>query len=133
MRAFILLSLTVLPAFLGVTASFPANAEDGHKTFYGTWGTEKQCAREPIKEGGTVLSEPFEIDREWLRQGTFFCRLNWGPIEKRQDGVFTGANAQCGEDSVRGYFLGFVLSNDQLTVRWDFPQSNGPLDRCPAT
>ena len=107
----------------------PAAADD-RAVFYGTWGTAKQCSRAPIKPGGTVLSEPFVISAEWLRQGRFWCRLRWGPMEPRKDGFFTGAHTQCGEDGARGYFLGMVLSGDNLTLRWDFPLSNGPLRRC---
>jgi hypothetical protein len=99
--------------------------------FYGTWGTPKQCARAPIKSGGTLLAKPYEISSGWLRQGDFWCRLDWGrPIEKRENGLFTAANAQCGEDSVRGYFLRMKLSDEKLTLLWDFPVSNGPLNRC---
>ncbi len=112
--------------------AFPAVAEE-REIFYGTWGTPKQCAREPIKAGGTVLAEPFEISSDWLKQGQLWCRLNWFPIEVRKDGLFSGAQAQCGEDSVRDYLLGMRLSNDKLTLRWGFPLSNGPLKRCPAS
>ncbi len=116
--------------FLIVFLAFPAVAADKHEAFYGTWGTAKQCSGEPIKSGGTVLAEPFEISADWLRQGQLWCRLNWYPIESRADGFFSGAFAQCGEDSVRDYTLGMVLSDDNLTLRWSFPLSNGPLRRC---
>ncbi|WP_350335031.1 hypothetical protein [Coralliovum pocilloporae] len=112
-----------------VLLTSPALADE-RAAFYGTWGTEKQCARAPIKPGGTVLSEPFRIDPLWLRQGTLWCSLRWGPVEARGDGLFTGAHVQCGEDSVRGYFLGMDLSGKELTLRWDFPLANGPLHRC---
>lgn len=118
-------------AFLIFLLAFPAAAAaDEREVFYGTWGTAEQCARAPLKPGGTVLAEPFEISADWLRQGRFWCRLTWGPMERREDGLFTGAHAQCGEDSVRGYFLGMTLSGDDLTLRWHFPFSNGPLARC---
>ena len=117
-------------AFLICLLAFPAQAADEREAFYGTWGTPKQCARETIKPGGTVLAEPFEISSDWLRQGQLWCSLNWYPIETREDGVFSGAFAQCGEDSVRDYALGMKLSGDNLTLRWDFPLSNGPLARC---
>ncbi|MEM1420138.1 MAG: hypothetical protein AAF661_03225 [Pseudomonadota bacterium] len=107
----------------------PASADE-RELFYGTWGTPAQCARAPIKPGGTVLAEPFEIGEEWLRHGQIWCRLRWFPVEPRASGFFTGANAQCGEDAVRGYFLGMVLEDGDLTLRWDFPLSNGPLSRC---
>ena len=98
--------------------------------FYGSWGTPEQCAREPLKAGGTVLAEPFAITHEWLKQGRLWCRLSWFPIEPRGDGFFTVAQAQCGEDSVRDYFLRFELSGGKLTLRWGFLLSNGPLRRC---
>ncbi len=107
----------------------PASAAD-HGKFYGIWGTPKQCSNAPLKEGGTVLALPFEIGSTWLKQGQLWCSLKWGPIEKRKDELFTAANAQCGEDSVRGYFLRLKLSDEKLTLLWDFPVSNGPLMRC---
>ncbi len=116
-------------AFLIALFAFPAVADE-REVFHGTWGTPKQCSREPIKPNGTVLAEPFEINAEWLKQGGLWCRLNWFPVEAREDGLFSGANAQCGEDSVRGYVLGMKLSDDNLTLRWGFPFSNGPLQRC---
>lgn len=119
--------------FLIICLAAPAAvaAADLREALYGTWGTERQCARAPIKPGGTVLAEPFEINGEWLRHGQVWCRLSWFPVEPREDGFFTGAHAQCGEDSVRGYFLRMNLSGEELTLRWDFPLSNGPLTRCP--
>jgi len=118
--------------FLIAFLTFPAYADE-RKAIYGTWGTAKQCSRAAIAPGGTVLAEPYEIGSRWLRHGQIWCRLSWFPIETREDGLFTGAHAQCGEDAVRGYFLGMKLSGDELTLRWDFPLKNGPLTRCPAS
>ncbi len=106
-------------------------AADERKVFYGTWGTAQQCARAPIKEGGTVLAEPFQINAGGLRQGLFWCRLRWFPVQRRDGGFFTGATAQCGEDGVRDYLMRMRLSEDQLTLHWSFQQSSGPLGRCP--
>ena len=103
---------------------------DGHEVFYDVWGTEKQCARAPIKSGGTVLAEPIEIGPIWLKQGDLWCGLSWGPVEKSENGLFTIANAKCGEDSILDYLLGFKLVGDQLTLRWEVTLSNGPLMRC---
>lgn len=103
-----------------------------HEMFFGSWGTKAQCERTPIKAGGTVLSSPFEIDGQWLKQGQQWCTLNWGVIEKRDNGYFTAANALCGEDAPQSYFLGFILDDENLTIKWDFPRSNGPLRRCEA-
>lgn len=111
--------------FLAVTA-----AADERSAFYGAWGAAEQCARTPILPGGTVMSRPFEIGAEWLRHGEVWCRLTWFPVERRADGLFTGAHAQCGEDAVRDYLLGMTISGDSLTLRWDF-QLVGPLSRCP--
>lgn len=108
----------------------PAVADE-RDAFYGTWGTAQQCARAPIKPGGTVLAEPFEIDAEWLKQGTLWCRLSWVPLQPREDGAFTGAQAQCGEDSLRGYFLRMELVGEALTLRWGLLTQTGPLERCP--
>ncbi|MEM9286367.1 MAG: hypothetical protein AAGA39_10815 [Pseudomonadota bacterium] len=121
MRALVLLALLVLPASADQAA------------FYGTWGTKAQCARQPIKPGGTVLAEPVEISPEWLRQGTLWCRLDWFPLERREDGLFTGAFVHCGEDSLRSYVLGMVMTSDTLTLRWDLLRRNGPLTRCSGT
>ena len=98
---------------------------------YGTWGTEKQCSGAPIKQGGTVLSAPFVINQQWMQHGQLWCKLNWFPIEKRKNGIFTGARAQCGEDSIRSYSIGMELSGEELVLRWDFPHKNGPLKQCP--
>ena len=76
------------------------------------------------------MSQPFEISTGWLKQGDFWCGLNWGPVVKRSNGLFAGAHAQCGEDVQRSYFLGMELSEKGLRLRWDFPLSNGPLARC---
>ena len=110
----------------------PAAAAD-RQVFYGTWGTAKQCERAPIKPGGTRPSAPFQIGPEWLRHGQVWCRLNWFPVETRGKALFTGAQAQCGEDSVRGYRLRLNLLGDELTLRWSFLLSNGPLRRCPVS
>ena len=125
-------SVFVIPFLLFFAAgTATSNAADQREVFYGTWGTPKQCARAPIKSGGTALSEPFEISKRWLKKGQLYCILNWGAIDARENGFFTGAQATCGEDSVRGYFIGMDLSGENLTLRWDFPLSNGPLARCP--
>ena len=98
--------------------------------FFGTWGTNKQCARRLIKPGGSVKWEPFEINGQWLRQGNTWCSLNWGPLVSKADGFFTMAYARCGEDAVRSYLLGLELNEDKLKLRWNFPRMNGPLMRC---
>ena len=122
----------VLIALLVSLPAVSAKADERSR-LYGSWGTERQCARAMIKPGGTVRAEPFEITPGWLRQGRRWCRLDWFPIEPRDNGFFTGAHALCGEDSARSYLLGMKLSGDQLTLRWDFPFRNGPLRRCPQT
>ncbi|MEM6546996.1 MAG: hypothetical protein AAF713_04560 [Pseudomonadota bacterium] len=116
-------------AVLIALLAFPV-AADEREPFYGTWGTPEQCDRTPIKPGGTVLAAPFEISSEWMRHGPVWCRLTWFPIQSREDGAFTGAHAQCGEDAVRGYILGMELSGAALSLRWDFLLSNGPFTRC---
>lgn len=118
----------LLIAVLAVAA--PAVAGE-REAFYGTWGTAAQCARAPLAPGGTVAAAPFEISSLWLRHGRLWCRLNWFPVARRSDGLFSGAFAQCGEDSVRGYLLGMRLVDGDLTLRWGVPVSNGPLARCP--
>lgn len=105
-------------------------AADPRRAVYGTWGTQKQCAREPIKPGGKVVAEPFEINAEWLRHGSVWFQLNWFPAEQRATGGFTGAPARCGEDSLRSYHLGMEKSGRTLMLRWGVFRSNGPLVRC---
>ena len=113
---------------------FTAPASAGEReALFGTWGTPKQCARAPIKDGGTVLAEPFELTSLWLRQGRIWCRLKWFPVEPRKDGLATGAFAQCGEDAVRDYLVRMKLSGDALTLYWGFRHANGPLARCPVS
>lgn len=122
MRLALIFTLLAIPAFA-----------DNRAAFYGTWGTAKQCARAPIKDGGTVLSEPFVINEEWLIHGAIHCSLNWGPIDTLEHGLFTAATAKCGEDFARSYFLGMRLENDTLYILWDFHHKNGPLNRCPVS
>jgi len=120
------------PLLIALFAQFalPVLAAD-RADFYGTWGTPSQCARAPLKSGGTVLAEPFQIGPEWLKHGRIWCRLTWFPIQPRSDGAFTGARAQCGEDTVQGYTLRFNLVAGTMTLRWDVFRASGPLDRCP--
>ena len=108
---------------------WPVLASERH-AFYGSWGTAKQCASEPIKQGGTVRAQPFEISAGWLKQGSHWCRLSWFPVEQRKNGLFTGAIAQCGEDAVRAYRVRMELQGEQLSIRWGFSITNGPLLRC---
>ena len=100
--------------------------------FYGTWGTEAQCAGERITPKGTKRAVPFDIRHDWLGHGDIWCRLNWGTVAASSDGLFGLAHAQCGEDAVRGYELRFRLSGDQLTLSWSLMFKNGPLLRCEA-
>ena len=110
----------------------PSNADE-RAILYGEWGTAKQCARQPIKQDGTRLAQPYELDATWLKQGNLYCQLNWGPIEHRGggSGIFTAAHAACGEDTIRSYFLGIELRDQQLRLSWGFPNFSPPLSRCP--
>lgn len=109
--------------------SLPATADE-RKALYGTWGTEKQCSRAPVVPGSLVESEPFLINSQWIKRGVIWCKLSWFPIENREDGFFTGANAVCGEDTLRRYTLSMTLAKDELTILWDFPNKHGPLKLC---
>lgn len=111
--------------------SFPANAEDWRTAFYGKWGTPAQCAGELIKPGGSVKFEPFEIDDQWIKHGQLWCQIEWGPLERRENELFTAVSAKCGEDAVYGYLLGMKQSEETLMLRWTLTWSNGPLQRCP--
>ncbi|MEP1443541.1 MAG: hypothetical protein ABJK39_11095 [Hyphomicrobiales bacterium] len=119
----LLITLTTLPAF-------SSEAINKREPFYGTWGTQKQCKRELFKEGGTVRAAPYVIGPQWLKQGKLWCSLNWGPVENTPNAKQSAANAHCGEDSIRSYFLGLKIKDEKLTLRWDFLRANGPLERC---
>lgn len=109
--------------------ALPAMADE-RETLYGTWGTEKQCARAPLKPGSLVQSEPFIINSQWIRRGVIWCQLSWFPVEKRGNGFFTGASALCGEDTVQRYNLSMTLIGDELSIVWGFPNKHGPLKMC---
>ncbi|MEO1612063.1 MAG: hypothetical protein AAFU55_06885 [Pseudomonadota bacterium] len=123
----------LVPLLTALFLAAPAVADE-REALYGTWGAPAQCAGDPIKPGGTVMASPFEVGPEWLRQGALWCRLSWGPLERRETGVFAAARAQCGEDGVNGYFVTMETKGETkgetMTIRWDFLRVNGPLDRC---
>jgi len=121
MRYIFLITLFIL--------SSPAFADE-REALYGTWGTEKQCARAPLKPGSLVQSEPFVINSQWLKRGVIWCKLAWFPIETRENGFFTGANALCGEDTLQSYLLSMTLADKELTIIWGFPNKHGPLKQC---
>ena len=123
MRQLFLITVLLFPAN-------PASAGPEHAGFFGVWGTHKQCSRDPIKSGGTKLAQPYEVSERWLKHGSVWCSLNWGPVERRKDGAFTAAHARCGEDSLRDYFLGMELSGKSLRLRWGFPRLSEPLMLC---
>jgi len=125
MRLFLVSAILCLSAL-------PASSDE-QEVFYGIWGTDKQCARAAIKDGGTVLAMPFEINESWLKHGEFYCQLTWFPIDTRENGYFSGAFARCGEDAVRDYTLGMILEDGELTLRWGLSLQNGPLLRCPVS
>ena len=123
--------MRIILLFVFFIFTMPAYAdEDKHASLYGTWGTEKQCARAPLKPGSLVQSEPFEINSQWLKRGVIWCKLTWFPIETRKDGLFTGANAICGEDSIARYLLSMTLAHDELTILWGVANKKGPLKLC---
>jgi hypothetical protein len=114
---------------IAVIFTTPAIA-DKRETLYGTWGTDKQCARAPVVPGSLVESEPFVINSQWLRRGVIWCKLSWFPVEDRENGFFTGANALCGEDTIQNYILSMTLANDELTILWGHSNKKGPLKLC---
>ncbi|MEM9602458.1 MAG: hypothetical protein AAGA11_06325 [Pseudomonadota bacterium] len=118
-----------LLVWVASTTAVVANP-DPHAPLFGTWGTASHCARLPIQPGGTVLAEPFEVGPDWLRHGTLWCALTWGPVQPRDNGLFSAAHARCGEDAVRAYFLRFNLEDDALTLRWGPFLSNSDLLPC---
>ncbi|MEO1469326.1 MAG: hypothetical protein AAFV86_09725 [Pseudomonadota bacterium] len=108
-------------------------AADGRAVLYGTWGTEAQCARDLLRPDWPVRAEPYVIGEHWLQHGQFWCRLSWFPVSERENGIFTGAVALCGEDGVNGYRLLLTLSGEELTLSWAGSITNGPLRLCPAS
>ena len=127
MRLFIRqLKLAFMALFIVVTATHANDQEP----LYGKWGTEAQCAGELITPKGTKRASPFDIQSQWLRNGEVWCRMNWGVVDKTEDGLFTVAQGQCGEDSVRGYNINFRLVGDELTLVWNLWHKVGPLMRC---
>ena len=117
---FIALSLVTVSAY----------ASD-REALFGDWGTSAQCARELITPKGTKHAAPFVINSEWLRHGDSWCYLNWGTVAPSSDGLFAVAQAQCGEDAVRGYTINFRLNGEELNLSWDLWHKVGPLMRCP--
>lgn len=90
-----------------------------------------------VPESRLSAAEPsraqlFEIGAGWLKQGSRWCRYSWFPIEQRQDGVFTNAVSQCGEDTVRAYRLRMELKGEQLSIRWGFSIANGHFCGAPS-
>lgn len=98
----------------------------------GLWGTSAQCQELPILTGGTLRAAPFDVSLDWLNQRDLWCRLTWFPSQDNGPSLYTRAQAICGEDGNRGYWLSFVYekSTDALTLFWDETLKNGPLARC---
>lgn len=122
-----------LTTVAAVLLAWPAAAvADDHAAFFGAWGSPSQCARALLIPDGSVAAEPFVIGPQWLKHGRIWCSLSWFSVEPRENGLFSGAYAQCGEDSVRAYRLGMEIVGDRLMLRWDF-RLVGPLSRCPGS
>lgn len=110
----------------------PLTMADERAEVYGTWGDAWQCAGAVLQPGGTLQAAPFTIKPGWLRHRQTWCRLTWFPVQPRPGGLFVSTQAQCGEDSVRGFRLDFILQDGALRLIWDEALVNGPLRRCPA-
>ena len=123
--------MRLISLLAGLVLFAPPAVADPRAELYGTWGTEGHCARSTILPGGTARWEPYEIRPGWLRHGQVWCRLTWFPVSVRENGVFTGAHAVCGEDMVRTYNMRMVLEDEILTLKWDIFQATEPLGRCP--
>lgn len=124
---------TLFTVFLSIP--FPAFAqEDGRAAFLGIWGSQAQCAREPIMPGGARQHSPAEIGPEWFQQHGIWCRLRWFDAQARDGGLYVKTRAMCGEDSALGYWLAFDLDTSraipELSVIWDDALVNGPMTRC---
>ena len=120
MRSLFVLTIFTMPAF----------AAD-RSLLYGKWGTEAQCNGALITPQGTKRAAPFDIRPDWLKHGDVWCYLNWGTVAPTSGGgIFTVAQAQCGEDAVRGYNIKFRLDESELTLVWNLWIKNGPLMRC---
>ncbi len=94
-----------------------------------TWGSRQQCAAASSDKTALHLY-PFEVDREWLRQGPIYCYLTWLSNQPMANGSETQAFAQCGEDSLREYRIFFLLQGQQLRIRWSADFTTPALERC---
>jgi len=110
---------------IGLTQSVP-------EPLLGLWGTNAQCGGATVIDGGTYRATPFQITAGWLRHGSIWCRLQWFTPQIDGGGLYVAARAQCGEDAVNGYGIGFrhQASPETLTLIWDESLINGPLHRC---
>jgi len=124
-----LIEQTIHPILALAILTMPAFAAD-RASLYGNWGTEAQCTHALITPEGTKRAAPFDIRPDWLRHGDIWCRLHWGNLEQTTAGIFTVAQAQCGEDAVRAYTIKFRLNDSELTLIWNLWIKNGPLMRC---
>ena len=99
------------------------------KALLATWGSREQCAA--ASTNSTALHRyPFEIGREWLRQGPIYCYLTWRSHQPLANGSETQAFAQCGEDMLREYRVFFLLHESRLRIRWSEDFATPGLERC---
>jgi len=116
--------------FLALILIAPLSTAQDLQSLQGLWGTPKQCAGALITETGTKRAAPFDIRQDWLGHGDVWCRLNWISVQLSENGVMAFANAVCSEDMERDYKIGFELSDETLTISWNFEFQNGPIRRC---
>ncbi len=96
-----------------------------------TWGSAEQCAA-PGTDSVALHRYPFEVGREWLRQGPIYCYLTWLSSQPLQGGSETQVFAQCGEDTLREYRVFFLLRDQRLRIRWSADFTTPELERCRA-
>ncbi len=98
-------------------------------TLLATWGSPGQCAAAGA-DSAALHRHPFEISREWLRQGPIYCYLTWLSNQELADGSETQVFAQCGEDTLREYRVFFLLRDQRLQIRWSENFTTAELERC---
>ncbi len=94
-----------------------------------TWGSNQQCAA-ARDDADALHLHPFEIGREWLRQGPIYCYLTWLSSQPLTDGSESLAFARCGEDTLREYRVFFLLRDQRLSIRWSEDFTSAELGRC---
>lgn len=96
----------------------------------GAWGTTSQCAAHRAGNSDDPRLFPYEISRDWIKQGMIYCYLQWLDHYQIDDGSESLAVAQCGEDNVVDYRVVLQLNSDRLRIRWSSDFTTRALESC---